>query len=307
LYGFTGNDPINRQDLLGLVLFDQSSSYWMVLLGRTIDPSSLFENFASGDSFAVASGYSYGVLMAPVQLGRALLSPLQTMYALSQIPGMISSGQLKCLLGDQWTQFEYASPDEQLNILGGIIGSGVGTWATGGATSLLAGQLLDLAQSVSVGLNLAVTPAATTTPLAVAAADTAASITTPLAVAAAEGGTAALTTPGNVPLGFNPVSLEEGSFVNRVYDSSGAPGTSQLFGQSFSPGSGLPTDAATAIAERGLNPGINNAQLGGVFQVNQSITVYQGTSLGGTAPELFIPSGLHQYLTPVLQGVPIVP
>jgi hypothetical protein len=47
--------------------------------------------------------------------------------------------------------------------------------------------------------------------------------------------------------------------------------------------------------------------LGGVFQVNQSITVYQGTPLGETAPELFIPSGLHQYLTPVLPGVPIVP
>jgi hypothetical protein len=110
-----------------------------------------------------------------------------------------------------------------------------------------------------------------------------------------------------VPLGFTRLELQEGSFVNRVYDSSGAPGTSQLFGQSFSPGSALPTDAASAITSRGLNPAINNAQLGGVFRVNQSMTVYQGTALGGNAPELFIPSGLHQYITPVLQNVPIVP
>jgi RHS repeat-associated protein len=117
----------------------------------------------------------------------------------------------------------------------------------------------------------------------------------------------ALTTPGSVPLGFTRLELQEGSFVNRVYDSSGAPGTSRLFGQSFSPGSGLPTDAASAITSRGLNPAIDNAQLGGVFRINQSMTVYQGTALGGTAPELFIPSGLHQYITPVLQNVPIVP
>lgn len=116
-----------------------------------------------------------------------------------------------------------------------------------------------------------------------------------------------LTTPGNVPLGFTRVELTEGSFVNRVYDSSGAAGRSGVFGQSFSPGAGLPTDAASAITSRGLNPAFNNAQAGAVFRVNQNITVYQGTSLGGTAPELFIPNGLHQYITPVIRNVPIVP
>jgi len=83
-----------------------------------------------------------------------------------------------------------------------------------------------------------------------------------------------LTTPGNVPLGFTRVELPAGSFVNRVYDSSCVPGKSQLFGQSFCPGAGLPTDAAYAITTRGLNPALNNAQLGAVFRVSQNITVY---------------------------------
>lgn len=155
LYGFVGNDPVNQQDLLGLIFFDQSSSYWLVYLGRITDPRAFYENIVSGDSFAVASAYSYNVLMAPVQLGRALISPIQTANALLSIPGMITSGQLKCLLGNQWDQFQYASPDEQLNILGGIIGNAAGTWATGGAASLGASQVLEMAQAATLGEDAA--------------------------------------------------------------------------------------------------------------------------------------------------------
>jgi RHS repeat-associated protein len=68
LYGFVGNDPVNQQDLLGLIFFDQSSSYWLVYLGRITDPRAFYENIVSGDSFAVASAYSYNVLMAPVHV-----------------------------------------------------------------------------------------------------------------------------------------------------------------------------------------------------------------------------------------------
>jgi len=116
-----------------------------------------------------------------------------------------------------------------------------------------------------------------------------------------------LTTSSEVPLGFTRFELQEGSFVNRVYNSTREFGTSQLRGQSFAPGSALPVDAESAIISRGLNPGINDAGLGAVFRVNQTITVYTGTSLGGTAPEVFIPSGLYQYLTVVMENVPIVP
>ncbi len=131
LYGFVGNDPINQQDLLGLILWDNSSSFWVVYMGRVIDPRSLYQNIVSGDSFNVASSYSYHVLMAPVQLGRAVIHPINTGEALLSIPGMISSGQLKCLLGDKYDEFLQASPDEQMDILGGIIGDASGAWATG--------------------------------------------------------------------------------------------------------------------------------------------------------------------------------
>ena len=151
LYGFVGNDPINQQDLLGLIFFDQSSSYWQIVLGRFIDPRAYYENFISGDSGVVESAYAYNVIMAPVQLGRALLSPLQTANALLSIPGMINSGQLKCLLGDQYDQFLNASPDEQLNILGGIIGTAAGGFATGATITAGAGQLLELAQTAALG------------------------------------------------------------------------------------------------------------------------------------------------------------
>lgn len=132
-------------------------------------------------------------------------------------------------------------------------------------------------------------------------------LVTPLRGVAAAASRGALTAPSSVPLGFTRAELPGGSFLNRVYDSSGVPGRSQLFGGSFSPGSALPTDAASAITARGINPSINNAQAGAVFRANQTITVYEGTSLGGTAPEVFVPQGLHQYLTPVIRDVPIVP
>jgi hypothetical protein len=64
---------------------------------------------------------------------------------------MINSGQLKCLLGDQYDQFLNASPDEQLNILGGIIGTAAGGFATGATITAGAGQLLELAQTAALG------------------------------------------------------------------------------------------------------------------------------------------------------------
>ena len=88
------------------------------------------------------------------------------------------------------------------------------------------------------------------------------------------------------------VTVQEGQFVNRVFDSrAGQAGAnvSGPLGRSFSPGSGVPTTASEAIQQRGLNifyP--NNAQEAIIMRANGNIPAIQRTSIGGTTPELLI-------------------
>lgn len=133
LYGFSGNDPVNHADLRGLILFDQSSSFALAYLGRVVDPRSYYENFVSGDYERVASEYSYHVLMAPVQLGRALLHPVDTAEFLISHPGVLSDSFLKCILGQKWDEFRWATPERQEEILADLSADGAIAWATGPA------------------------------------------------------------------------------------------------------------------------------------------------------------------------------
>ena len=85
--------------------------------------------------------------------------------------------------------------------------------------------------------------------------------------------------------------VRNGEFVNRVYDSGYAPGAgvSGPLGRSFAPGSGVPTTAAQAIQERGLNMFYpNNAQQAVVYRATQNIPATLRTSIGGTMPEVLI-------------------
>ena len=103
--------------------------------------------------------------------------------------------------------------------------------------------------------------------------------------------------------------VRQGEFVNRVYDSGygTVPGVSGPLGQSFSPGSGVPTTAAEAIADRGLMIyNTNNAQQSIVYQAMSNIPALARTSLGGTAPELLINPTYFDSLNPVAQ-YPVVP
>jgi len=87
-------------------------------------------------------------------------------------------------------------------------------------------------------------------------------------------------------------TLQQGSFVNRVYDSRfGQPGAqvSGPLGRSFTPGSGVPTTAGEAIQQRGLNlfyP--NNAERAVIYRATGDIPTINRTSIGGSAPETLI-------------------
>jgi RHS repeat-associated protein len=138
LYAFVGNDPINNQDLLGLILWDDSDNMWVIFAGRMIDPRAQIENIVSGDSLRVANSYSKGVILAPVKLVGAAIHPIRTAQGLLALPGLISSGQLKCLLGQKYNEFLRASPEQQEEILGELVGDAAGGWAVGaGAGNLI--------------------------------------------------------------------------------------------------------------------------------------------------------------------------
>jgi RHS repeat-associated protein len=131
LYGFVGNDSINKTDFLGLILGDTSQNYLVVLAGRWFDPRALWENVTSGDTFRVASAYSYHVLKAPVDLVESIYHLPVFLNSIPELAELARSGELKCLLGAKWDRFLRASPEEQMEILGGLAGSVAGTWATG--------------------------------------------------------------------------------------------------------------------------------------------------------------------------------
>ena len=88
------------------------------------------------------------------------------------------------------------------------------------------------------------------------------------------------------------IIIEEGGFVNRMFDSrAGLPGAnvSGPIGRSFSPGSGIPTTASEGIKQRGLNVFYpNNAQEAIIYRAKEAIPAVQRTSIGGTAPEILI-------------------
>lgn len=103
--------------------------------------------------------------------------------------------------------------------------------------------------------------------------------------------------------------VRRGEFVNRVYDSGYGtiPGVSGPLGQSFSPGSGVPTTAGQAILDRGLMIyNTNNAQQAVVYQPTRNIPAISRTSLGGTAPELLINPSYFGSLNLVAQ-YPVIP
>jgi RHS repeat-associated protein len=86
--------------------------------------------------------------------------------------------------------------------------------------------------------------------------------------------------------------IRQGEFVNRVFDSRYQELGSEVsgpLGRSFTPGSGVPTTAAEATAQRGL--GIyypNNAQEAIIYRAKSDIPTINRTSLGGTAAESLI-------------------
>jgi hypothetical protein len=125
---------VNGIDPLGLILFDDSSSFALALLGRTLDPRALFENIASGDSFRVASAYSYHALMAPYHMAQAVYHSPAAVAALWDL----DLDELKCLLKDKYHDFLYAPPEQQMEMLAALTGDAAGAWATGaGAANAL--------------------------------------------------------------------------------------------------------------------------------------------------------------------------
>jgi hypothetical protein len=94
-----------------------------------------------------------------------------------------------------------------------------------------------------------------------------------------------------VPVGEVGV-LRQGSFVNRVYDSRFGDAGAQVsgpLGRSFTPGSGVPTTAAEAIQQRGLNLFYtNNAERAVIYRATGDIPTINRTSIGGSAPETLI-------------------
>lgn len=90
--------------------------------------------------------------------------------------------------------------------------------------------------------------------------------------------------------GETRIIAKAGSTLNRVFDSRYTPGSkyARPNGLSYTPGDWLPTSSSTAIADRGLNPALNNARMGGVYQVLGDFPATLRTSVGGTTPEIVI-------------------
>jgi hypothetical protein len=108
------------------------------------------------------------------------------------------------------------------------------------------------------------------------------------------------------------ITLNQGSLINRVWDSRWAEGEqySQPMGGSFSPEGALPINANVAIETRGLSDipeVINNAQQGGVFSVTTDIPATLKTSIGGTEPELYIQPQYRQYLNLIEESRSTIP
>ncbi|MBK8402493.1 MAG: RHS repeat-associated core domain-containing protein [Propionivibrio sp.] len=107
------------------------------------------------------------------------------------------------------------------------------------------------------------------------------------------------------------VTLSNGQYINRVWDSRWTPGSSYSgpFGGSYSPGGALPINATTAVETRGLNiPGVlNNADRGGIYNVTQDIPATLRTSIGGTEPELLIAPQYRQYLNLIDKSISTIP
>jgi hypothetical protein len=107
------------------------------------------------------------------------------------------------------------------------------------------------------------------------------------------------------------VTLTEGQYLNRVWDSRWTPGSqySGPFGGSYSPSGALPINTTTAIETRGLNiPGVlNNAGRGGVYSVTRDIPAISRNSIGGTEPELLVSPQYRQYLNLIDQSISNIP
>jgi hypothetical protein len=126
-------------------------------------------------------------------------------------------------------------------------------------------------------------------------------------------GTASLFAGGVAPTAAKEtqIVLQEGQYINRVWDSRWTPGSkfSGPFGGSYSPNGALPINAATAVETRGLNiPGVlNNAERGGVFAPTRNIPATLRTSIGGTESELLIAPQYRQYLNLIDESVSTLP
>ena len=100
------------------------------------------------------------------------------------------------------------------------------------------------------------------------------------------------------------VALRPGDLVNRVFDSGFATNqnAAQPRGGYFGEGGTLPSTAADAISQFGLNlPGIiNNARMGAVYRVRAPIPALRGPARGGTTTELIIERSYRDNLE--LQG-----
>jgi RHS repeat-associated protein len=115
---------------------------------------------------------------------------------------------------------------------------------------------------------------------------------------------AVVTTMTSVFLGYNvgeqPYVVQDGEFVNRVYDSRATETLSEyspLKGGSYCPGGAQgPLSASLETINRGLTNPPNNAQCGAVFQATQNIPAILRTSIGGTSPEIVINSYFWDYL-----------
>ena len=107
------------------------------------------------------------------------------------------------------------------------------------------------------------------------------------------------------------VALQEGQYINRVWDSRWTPGSqySGPFGGSYSPTGSLPINASIASERRGLGlPGVlNNAERGGVFRVTRGFPAPSRVSIDGIEPELLIHPRYQRYLELVDESISTLP
>ena len=107
------------------------------------------------------------------------------------------------------------------------------------------------------------------------------------------------------------VVLKPGDQLNRVWDSRWTPGStySGPYGGSYTPGAALPADANTAVVTRGLDlPGVmNNAQRGGIYRVTHEIPAVFRTSIGGTAPEIYVAPEHRKFLELIEESITSLP